>query len=278
MTDEHEDLEGVERAALEDLHAAASPADREALDLRLETVADALVSMAGQVPSLLVNRTLGLGCGQPATREAIDAIAAAYRRHDVRRYLVHGHPQAKPAELADWLGEAGFRPYRRWMKFVRKADTPPEAGSTLKVERIGGEHGEDFARVAGSGFDLTEACIPWLAKLPDRKPWHVYMSFDESGAPAGTGAMFVRDGVAYFEFAATRPEARGRGSQRALLSRRLQDALALGCHTMVSMTGEAVAGDPQHSYRNLMWAGFREAYLRDNHLCEERDGPDPARR
>jgi hypothetical protein len=30
------------------------------------------------------------------------------------------------------------------------------------------------------------------------------------------------------------------------------------------MTGEAVPGDKQHSYRNIQKAGFKEAYLREN--------------
>jgi hypothetical protein len=31
-------------------------------------------------------------------------------------------------------------------------------------------------------------------------------------------------------------------------------------------TGEAVPGDPQHSYRNLLRGGFRELTLRQNYL------------
>jgi hypothetical protein len=39
---------------------------------------------------------------------------------------------------------------------------------------------------------------------------------------------------------------------------------ALGCSVLFTMTGEDVPGDAQHSYRNIMRAGFREGCLRDN--------------
>ncbi len=33
---------------------------------------------------------------------------------------------------------------------------------------------------------------------------------------------------------------------------------------MLTTTGEEVEGDPQHSYKNIVRAGFREAYVREN--------------
>ena len=41
-------------------------------------------------------------------------------------------------------------------------------------------------------------------------------------------------------------------------------ALEAGCNMIVTMTGEAVPGDPQHSYSNILKQGFEEAYLREN--------------
>lgn len=36
------------------------------------------------------------------------------------------------------------------------------------------------------------------------------------------------------------------------------------CSLICTMTGEAVPGDPQHSYGNIRKNGFAEAYLREN--------------
>ena len=41
-------------------------------------------------------------------------------------------------------------------------------------------------------------------------------------------------------------------------------AADMGCKNLYTMTGEAVPDDPQHSYSNILRAGFEEAYLREN--------------
>ncbi len=79
------------------------------------------------------------------------------------------------------------------------------------------------------------------------------------------GALFVKDGVGWLHWGATDPDYRQRGSQAALLRHRIRAALDIGCHTLVSATGEEVPGDPQHSYRNIVQMGFRECYARENY-------------
>jgi hypothetical protein len=74
----------------------------------------------------------------------------------------------------------------------------------------------------------------------------------------------VHEGVAWFDWAATRPEFRRRGCQGALLRQRVRDALDASCDWMVTETGEAVEGDPQHSYRNILRAGFELLDVREN--------------
>jgi hypothetical protein len=71
-------------------------------------------------------------------------------------------------------------------------------------------------------------------------------------------------GVAEFGLAATLEHARGRGCQLALLRRRIADAAVTGCRTLFVETGERVPDRPAGSYRNILRAGFEEAYLRPN--------------
>ena len=49
-----------------------------------------------------------------------------------------------------------------------------------------------------------------------------------------------------------------------MLSARIRYAFEVGCKTISTTTGEAVPGDPQHSYGNITKSGFEEAYLREN--------------
>ena len=54
--------ERIERAALIDWYQAVPLATRTQLGWRLETVGTALVSIAEQEPSILLNRVIGQGC------------------------------------------------------------------------------------------------------------------------------------------------------------------------------------------------------------------------
>ena len=76
--------------------------------------------------------------------------------------------------------------------------------------------------------------------------------------------MRVHKELAWFDWAATDPQYRRLGSQTTLLVHRIQTAVELGCRMLVTETGEAVRGDPQHSFRNLMRAGFNPTHTREN--------------
>lgn len=255
--------ESVEQNALAELHAAAPEETRQRLGLRLKKVGTALVSVATRDPNILLNRTIGLGVEAPDTPETVKGIVSRYADKGVGRYFLHLHPEARPPELRDWVKKAGLSRYRGWVKFHRDTIPPPDLTSELRVRHIGAEHAMDFGRIAAQSFDLSEEAAPLIAALADRPGWHLYMSF-AGDEPAGTGAMFVRDGVAWLDWAATLPAYRGRGGQGVVLCQRIRDALDLGCRGLLTTTGEAVEGDPQHSYRNIERVGFRPIYTREN--------------
>lgn len=260
------EAELIERAELEELHDAATPELRESLGLQSFTVGSAFVSIAAALPAsaIVVNRTSGLGYEMPATREAVREIVGRYRAAGVQRFLIQRHPDAGPPELVDWLLEAGLEKARGWQKFERDADPAPIVETDLSIRQIGPEQGTTFARIACDAFDLGDAAIAWVASLAGRERWHLFMSFygDE---PAGTGALFVDNGCAWTDFGATAPKFRQRGSQAALLAARVNHAVELGCRKLYTCTGEEVPGDPQHSYKNILKAGFRESYIKENY-------------
>jgi GNAT superfamily N-acetyltransferase len=76
--------------------------------------------------------------------------------------------------------------------------------------------------------------------------------------------VFAHGDVAWLGMAATLPEARGRGSQSAILARRIERAAELGCSVVATETGARTSDRPSGSYRNILRAGFEEAYLRPN--------------
>jgi GNAT superfamily N-acetyltransferase len=255
--------ETIERAALVAWHRAASKLELAEYEWRLDEVGDALCSVSATDPSILINRVLGLGTHSEPTREQLDEIKRIYRDADVSRFFLHVMPQKTSPETEQLLIDAGYRRYRGWMKFVRGPDNVDPVDTDLDIRRVGIEEAAEFAAIVAPAFDMSPASQPIIAALADDPDWHLYMSYDGTRA-AGTGAIYIKGRFAYTDWAATHPDFRRRGSQTAILNARISDALAAGCTSIITMTGEAVPGDPQHSYNNILKRGFAEAYLREN--------------
>lgn len=255
--------ERLERAALTDLHSAAPEDLRYRLGLELKTIGTTLASVAAGDPSIVINRTIGLGIEAADSRCTIEQVEDLYQSAGVKRFFVHLHPDAQPKELGDLMGQTGLVPARGWIKFRRGMEPPLRVTTGFSIKEIGPEHAEDFGRIAGTNFGLSQEGCAWLASLVHRPKWRLYMTFD-GDKPAGTGAMFMDDDMAWLDWAATEPEFRQNGSHTALLARRIEDALAAHCQTLVTATGKEAEGDQQHSFRNILKAGFKPAYLRRN--------------
>jgi len=212
-----------------------------------------------QVPIL----NLVLGAAEASEANLEYAIAWA-EEHGVSACipLTPGLPGSTQAET--WLQEKGFEPGYAWMKFVRDPHPPRfPAPDGVEVVELTAADEEPFGMIAAVGFGMPPWGADFFAHLPGRAGWRCYVARAEGKALA-CAAMLIEDGVAEFGIAATLEEARGRGCQAALLHRRIRDAAEAGCHTLFVETGERVPDRPSASYRNILRAGFEEAYLRPN--------------
>jgi GNAT superfamily N-acetyltransferase len=259
-------LEACERAALQDVQAAAPDELRGPLGIACHDIGTAYVSMAAKLPAsaIVLNRTIGLGYGAPATREEVEAIVRAYAEAGVARYFVHLHPEAGPPELEGWLAAAGLEKARGWARFRRGREAPPQVETALDIRPAIPADAPAVGRIVADGFDLGAAAAPWIGALIGRPNWHVFVS-TEGDRVAGCGSLFVHEGVGWLDWGATDPAYRRRGSQSALLARRIAHALDLGCQAIATETGEAVPGDPQHSYNNIVKMGLDVTYVRGNY-------------
>ena len=259
------ELETVERAALEDMNAALDDDLATALGARSRAVGSAYASVLAALPAsaIVANRAIGLGLAAPEKQEIVDALVDLYEEARVARYFVHVHREARPPAMVEWLQARGLERTRAWVKFRRDRSAPPRIDTDLDIRPATSKDAAAFARIEAQAFDLGPAAVPWLERLVGRPGWHVYMSF-AGGEPVGAGVLHVHDGVGWLDWGATSPAHRGRGSQSALLGRRILAALDLGCRLIGTTTGEEVPGDPQVSYKNILKMGFVPAYVRDN--------------
>ena len=175
--------------------------------------------------------------------------------------LAEGDTEAEAAEHL--LAARGYERGYAWMKFVRDAH-PPRFAEPSGVEVSQVRSGDEpFGMIAATGFGLPAWAAAFFADLHAQPGWYCYLARVD-GEPAACAAMFIQDGIAEFGIAATLEAARGRGCQMALLRRRIADAATAGCRLLFVETGERIPNQPSTSYRNILRAGFEEAYLRPN--------------
>jgi len=213
----------------------------------------------GQVGML----NLVLGAAEaPALADLEAAVAWAEERSTPYVSVTPNLPGSEAATR--WLREQGFEPTYAWMKFVRDPHPPrfPAPGGVEVVE-VTAPGQEPFGTIAALGFGMPAWGAELFAHLPGREGWRCYVARVD-GEACGCGAMVIEDGVAELGIGATLEAARGRGCQTALLHRRIVDAAEAGCRTLLVETGERVPDRPSASYRNILKAGFDEAYLRPN--------------
>jgi GNAT superfamily N-acetyltransferase len=206
-----------------------------------------------------------LGAAEDAANGTGNLAAAAEwaRSRGVNAYVpvTPGLPGTDAAEA--WLRENGFEPAYAWMKFVRDAHPPRFESPEVEIVELEEPDQGPFGMIAAAGFGMYPWAAAFFANLPGRAGWRCYVARVEGEAQA-CAAMLVDEGIAEFGIAATLEGARGRGCQPALLHRRIRDAAEGGCHTLFVETGERVPDRPSISYRNILRAGFEEAYLRPN--------------
>jgi GNAT superfamily N-acetyltransferase len=209
---------------------------------------------------------LVLGATEPGAIESGDLGAALEwaAARGARPYvpLTPSLPDTAAAER--WLAANGLSPAYAWMKFVRDPHLPRFAvPADVEVVEVGRSSEEPFAAIAAAGFGMPAWAASLFAGLPGREGWRCYVARVD-GEVGACGAMVIEGGIAALGIGATLEPARRRGCQLALLRQRIADAAAAGCETLYVETGERAEDRPAGSYRNILRAGFREAYLCPN--------------
>jgi GNAT superfamily N-acetyltransferase len=262
---DHRQLDRVEKSFWRDIWESV-PADAAGEHgVELKDFGPVQVSVATALAKVgMMN--LVLGATDPGAVEDGHLAAATEwvrsRRVDSYVPVTPGLPETEPAER--WLAANGFSPGYAWMKFAR--DTHPPrfvAPADVEVVEVTDAEQEPFGMIVATGFGLPAWAAAFFADLPERPDWRCYVARVD-GETQACAAMLVQGNVAEFGIAATLEPARGRGCQRALLHRRILDAAAAGCRTLFVETSERIPDRPSASYKNILRAGFEEAYLRPN--------------
>jgi len=255
--------ERTEMAVWRDCVAAAPPNLAGALGLRTVPVVDGMALLASRLPSLLYNRTFGIGLERELTPADVEDAIALYAPD--AEFTIQPTPHARPAAVHDWLDERGMRAWFNWVRWVRDTGPAPDGASALEIAVATPADMAEFSACMGEVFHEPRELLPWLSALIGRAGWTHYLARDQ-GRVVATAALHVAGEVGWLGWAGTLKGHRCRGAQSALVARRIADARAAGCRWITVETADDLPDRPNPSFRNMARAGFRLLYRRPSHV------------
>jgi hypothetical protein len=247
-----DDLERIELSAVLDFFAAAPPDVADEFDLAvLDLGGPAAFSIGGHPKMLLFNRVLGL---------QVPAMLPKIEHWFGSRGCAFAVSVRPGAGLEGALVERGYRRGSAFMKFRRSVEQLPLCETSLRIERIDGEHASDYGAVVAAVFGMASPLDRWFAALCTRPAWACFGAFDGDRL-VGTGAAHFANTLGWLGATGTLADARGRGAQSAILAARIRAAADAGVRVLAAETVDRVEGEAEVSFRNVVRAGFEEAYV-----------------
>src|SRR5262249_11244571 len=153
---------------------------------------------------------------------------ARFTATGARRFMVQVAPGAQPAELVAWLEARGFHRHNHWIRLARGLSPCAAPITDLRVSTFGLEHADRFGRLEAEAVGHRPELAGLSACLVGTPGWTFFGAFD-GDALAACAVMHAQGAAAWFGFAATRKEYRGRGAQSALIAARIESARQAGC-------------------------------------------------
>ncbi len=208
-----------------------------------------------------------LGFCEPLAEETVTEVITGNREVGVPAMAFAVQPRVLPEDWADITARHGLRQGNVMVKFLGPVQPPPDVETDLRIEPIGAEHAMTFAEVMADGFgapwtDGTIAMFTMPAGFEG--DWSTYAAFDGDTIVGVARLLAIPDldTVALFG-AATRPEARGRGAQTALMAARLAEARDRGLSWAATDTwAESLPDHPNPSQHNMVRIGLTEVHRR----------------
>ena len=224
------------------------------LGIQISSLGTSTAFLVGASDSLFFNKTLGFG---PEHLENLNDLLAFYHDNE-KSCTIELIPRQDEYDTLLTLAKRGlynsgytvilFKEIKNSIKFltkdisierVEKSETYILADIHVKGFEFQGEEAEFEHTIVEEGYkDKGFNC--YVAKIGDRV--------------IGSGALYIHEDIGIMFGGATIPEFRGKGGQRTMLEYRINEALNMGCKTLISQTDLF-----SPSQRNLERVGFHIA-------------------
>jgi GNAT superfamily N-acetyltransferase len=211
------------------------------------------------------SKALGFGFAEPITHRLVDTVIDFYRAEDSPGAVIQIAPAVLPAGWPEMCARHGIRPDSHWVKLVCSIDDfRPGEESDLRISSVEPEDFSRWSTAALRGFGMPEEGLADMLAAglvnPNFRPFAAWDG-DEIVAAAN---LFIHGEIASLNTAATLPTHRNRGAQSALIAARVHEAAKAGCRWLSAETGRPADGETNQSLSNLVRAGLRPLYYRQN--------------
>jgi GNAT superfamily N-acetyltransferase len=258
--------ERSEANALYDLLAAPAPADRQALGITQTRIAGGVANSTSTDTSGFWSKALGFGFDEPVTADVIEEVCAFYREAGTPKAVLQLAPSVLPADWAEIAAKQGLTAGGKWVKVVADVDTVTAKTVETKGLRVGPVSAVDSPKWTSTMlgvFGMDDSIAPAFLASATRPGWQPFAAWLDDEIVT-TGSVFINGETGQCVAGATKPEARGRGGQTAVLKARADAARQAGCRWVVTETGAEGPGEHNSSLHNMLRLGFEVLYERQN--------------
>jgi ribosomal protein S18 acetylase RimI-like enzyme len=216
------------------------------------------------------NKALGF-CEQLRS-DAVDEAVERASLAGIPGFTFQLQPRAVPDDWEPITERHTLRTGTMFVKCFGPAE-PRTVETDLRIERLGPEHAAAFTDVMALGFGFEAS--PNAHAFFDgahffEGDWASYGAYDGDILVGVARMLAVAETGAVAIFgAATLPEGRNRGAQRALLDVRFREARDRGLRFASAETWLESKGNPNPSQHNLRRAGLTEVHTRPNWVWRE---------
>ncbi len=252
-------IEASERECLFSRLTAIKKMKGNPMDVAIHQFGDATAFSVKNIPGPSFNVVKGLTADDvPYVEQMIDF----YKEKGIpARFEVT--PAHSSPELLACLHELGLYQsdfHTTLFKPVDSSSIAEEATSLICIRELGQEEYDQFAEIYTKGFQMPNFLKSGVAQnnevLHHHPNWTFYLA-SIMDKPAGIGVLFMKKGVANLAAAATLPAFRNHGVHRALIQKRINDAVRNSCDLIV---GQASFGSV--SQNNMERANMNIGYTK----------------
>lgn len=226
----------------------------QAFGLGVVEVGHAAALYARKVRWLGANTIVNLGTLEPVTPQALTQLLAIFQ-DDALPFVVIVSPFTKPVDLPEQLLTAGLAIWSSHWVLARPLLGPKATSGqpAMEIQPLTTDQSAEVGRLM-LGDDAPAELLAFISDPAG--PHSTRYGVWSGNQLIATAELTVVGHLAHLSGAITHPDHRQQGLQSALLKRRLEDAVNLGC----TLATTEVATSNEASLRNVERAGFVRCY------------------